>query len=171
MSCPLLIFSQSGYLIQIVDINSHTEWQTVQIQISWLLQKPTDLDLHCLQRQGISGLSRTRINCYLCTFLPDTDNCPSWVSRREKMFHDHPQKTCCTLRKHAYSNTLIILQPKKENFQIEKFYIFHIPAQNIDCGHSLEPPQRGGSNKYPQSMLFSKIRKIICTPVNPSFTI
>ena len=27
----------------------------MQIQISWLLQKPTDLDLHCLQRQGISG--------------------------------------------------------------------------------------------------------------------
>ena len=23
-------------------------WQTVQIQISWLLKKPTDLDLHCL---------------------------------------------------------------------------------------------------------------------------
>ena len=22
-------------------------------QLSWLLQKPTDLDLHCLQRQGI----------------------------------------------------------------------------------------------------------------------
>ena len=33
----------------------------MQIQISWLLQKPTDLDLHCLQRQGISGFSRTRI--------------------------------------------------------------------------------------------------------------
>ena len=26
-----------------------------------LLQKPTDLDLHCLQGQGISGLSRTRV--------------------------------------------------------------------------------------------------------------
>ena len=25
----------------------------MQIQISWLLKKPTDLDLHCLQRQGI----------------------------------------------------------------------------------------------------------------------
>ena len=25
-------------------------------------QKPTDLDLHCLQRQGISGFSRTRVN-------------------------------------------------------------------------------------------------------------
>ena len=33
-----LIFNQSDYLIQIVDINSHTSWQTVQIQISWLLQ-------------------------------------------------------------------------------------------------------------------------------------
>ena len=29
---------------------------------SWLLQKPTDLDLHCLQRQDISGFSRTRVN-------------------------------------------------------------------------------------------------------------
>ena len=29
----------------------------MQIQISWLLKKPTDLDLHCLQRQGISGLA------------------------------------------------------------------------------------------------------------------
>ena len=24
--------------------------------------EPTDLDLHCLQRQGISGFSRTRVN-------------------------------------------------------------------------------------------------------------
>ena len=38
MPHPLLIVSQSDYLIQTVDISSHTEWQTVQIQISWLLQ-------------------------------------------------------------------------------------------------------------------------------------
>ena len=30
--------------------------------------------------------------------------------------------------------------------------IFLISAQNIDCGYSLEPPRRGGSNGYPQSM-------------------
>ena len=36
-------------------------WQTVQIQISWLLKKPTDLDRHCLQRQGVSGCRRTRV--------------------------------------------------------------------------------------------------------------
>ena len=61
MPHPLLTFSQSDYLIQIVGINSHTQWQTVQIQIGWLLQKPADLDLHCLQRQGISGFIRSRV--------------------------------------------------------------------------------------------------------------
>ena len=58
---PFPAVSQSDYLIQIPDINSHTGRQTVQIQISWLLQKPTDLDLHCLQRHGIYGFSRTRV--------------------------------------------------------------------------------------------------------------
>ena len=33
----------------------------MQIEISWLLQKPADLDLHCLQRQGIAGFNRTRV--------------------------------------------------------------------------------------------------------------
>ena len=33
----------------------------MQIQISWLLKKPTDLELHCLQMQDLSGLSRTRV--------------------------------------------------------------------------------------------------------------
>ena len=40
-----------------------------------------------------------------------------------------------TLQKHAYSNILKILPPKNEND------IFHISAQNIDCGYLLEPPQ------------------------------
>ena len=42
--------------------------------------------------------------------------------------------------------------PKTENFQIKNSDIFHISAQNIDCGYSLEPPWRGDSNVYPQSM-------------------
>ena len=32
MPRPLLTVSQSDYLIQIADTNSHTEWQTVQMQ-------------------------------------------------------------------------------------------------------------------------------------------
>ena len=55
-------------------------------------------------------------------------------------------------------------------FQIKKYDIFHISAQNIDNGYSLEPPRRGGSNGYPQSMFWAEIRKITYSPVNPSFT-
>ena len=53
----------------------------------------------------------------------------------------------------------------------KKIWYFHISAQNIDCGYSLEPPRRGGSNEYPQSMFWAEINKIMYTPVNPSFTI
>ena len=38
------------------------------------------------------------------------------------------------------------------------FFLFLL--QNIDCGYSLEPPRRGGSNVYPQSMFGAKTRKI-----------
>ena len=63
------------------------------------------------------------------------------------------------------------ISTKTENFQIKNSDIFHISAQNIDCGHSLEPPRRGGFNEYSQSMFWAEIRKIMYTPVNPSFTI
>ena len=43
---PIRLLSQSDYMIKVVDINSYTEWQTVQIQISYLLKKPTDRVLH-----------------------------------------------------------------------------------------------------------------------------
>ena len=36
---------------------------------------------------------------------------------------------------------------------------FLISAQNIDCGYSLEPPRRGGSNEYPQSVFLSRNKK------------
>ena len=60
--------------------------------------------------------------------------------------------TTNTLRKHAYSDIFKISPPKTESFQIKILTFFHISAQNIDCGYSLEPPRRGGSNEYPQSM-------------------
>ena len=44
-----------------------------------------------------------------------------------------------SLRKHAYSNTVRILPPKYENFQMKNSDIFLISAQNIDCRYSLEP--------------------------------
>ena len=74
-----------------------------------------------------------------------------------------------TLRKHAYSNILKILQPKTENLQIKNLIFFHISAQNIDCRYSLEPPRRGSSNKDPQSMFLSKNKKNNIYPCKPQF--
>ena len=56
-----------------------------------------------------------------------------------------------------YENTPIQIY-RKFLLQIFKIFrhkncdIFHISARNIHCGYSLEPPRRGGSNEYPQSM-------------------
>ena len=38
---------------------------------------------------------------------------------------------------------------KKGKFSDKNSDIFHISAQNIACGYSLEPPRRRGSNEYP----------------------
>ena len=73
------------------------------------------------------------------------------------------------LRKHAYLIILKILPPKNENFQIKTPDIFHISAQNIDCGYSLEPPRRGGSNEDPQSMLLNRTNKNNVYPCKPQF--
>ena len=65
--------------------------------------------------------------------------------------------------------------PLKPHFYIVKlgftgvYIIFLISAQNIDCGYSLEPPQRGGSNEYPQSMFLSKNMKKYQTFLSENF--
>ena len=40
------------------------------------------------------------------------------------------------------------------------YIIFLFLLKNIDCGYSLEPPRRGGSNEYPHSMFWAEIGKI-----------
>ena len=59
--------------------------------------------------------------------------------------------------------------PKNENFQIELLIFFHISAQDIDYWYSLEPPRRGGSNEYPQSMFLSRNKKNNVYPCKPQF--
>ena len=56
--------------------------------------------------------------------------------------------------------------PLEPHFYIAKqgyagvYLFFLFLLQNIDYGYSLEPPRRGSSNVYPQSMFRAKIRKI-----------
>ena len=76
------------------------------------------------------------------------------------MSHDLPESLANTLvmRSHITKTCLYNFDPLKPHFYIVKlrftrvYIIFLISAQNIDCGCSLEPPRRGGSNEYPQSM-------------------
>ena len=60
-------------------------------------------------------------------------------------------------------------QKQKWKFSVKNFDIFHISAQNIDCGYSLEPPRRGGSNEYPQSIFLSRNKKNNVYPLKPQF--
>ena len=68
-----------------------------------------------------------------------------------------------------YTENFLVV--KNEKFHWKFFYIFLIFAQNKDCGYTLEPPRRGGSNNNPQSMFWSKNKKNRYTPAYPSFAI
>ena len=57
------------------------------------------------------------------------------------------------------------LPPKHETFQIKNS---DISVQNIH-EYSLEPPWQGGSNEYPQSMFWSRNKKINIYPCKPQF--
>ena len=65
--------------------------------------------------------------------------------------------------------------PLKPHFYIVKlgftgvYFIFLISAQNIDCGFSLEPSRRGGTNGYPQSIFWTEIWKIIIFFLSENF--
>ena len=56
---------------------------------------------------------------------------------------------------------------KNWKFSDKNSEIFRIPTQNIDCVYSLEPPQWGGSNEYPQSMFLSKTQQNDVYPLKP----
>ena len=92
---------------------------------------------------------------------------PEWFC--SKYSQPYSNLYSCSLRKQAYTNILKISQPKNEKFSDKNSDIFHISAQNIDCGYSLEPPRRGGSNEYPQSMFSSRNKKINVYPCKPQF--
>ena len=75
---------------------------------------------------------------------------------------------------HHYENMPIQIDrkfhlQKTEHFQIKSSYIFQFSAQNIDCRYPLEPPRRGGSNEYSQSMFLSGNKKNNVYPCKPQF--
>ena len=75
----------------------------------------------------------------------------------------HNENTPIQIYRKFHLQKLKIFRLKK------KTDIFHISAQNMDCGYSLEPPRRGGSNEYPQSMVLSRNKKNNVYPCQPQF--
>ena len=70
----------------------------------------------------------------------------------------HSSERACECRYIITKTRLYNFDPIKPHFYIVKlgftgytlFFLYLL--KNIDCGYSLEPPRRGGSNEYPQSM-------------------
>ena len=117
-----------------------------------------------------SGVS---IAVWYCHHLVQEEG--GWLLRTRLVY-----KVCCRCILFAlpYGITKTCLynfDPLKPHFCIVKlgftgvYIIFLFSAQKhrlwvlvrtIDCGYSLEPPRRCGSNEYPQSMFWAEIRKI-----------
>ena len=75
-----------------------------------------------------------------------------------------------SIRKH-YENTPIQIYWKFNHKKTESFPIKILISllKNIDCGYPLEPPRRGGSNEYPQSMFLSRNKKNNVYPYKAQF--
>ena len=79
-----------------------------------------------------------------------------------KIIKNDITKTCLFKYTENFTN-------KKWKFSDKNSDIFHISTQNLECGYSLEPPRRGGSNEYPQSMFLSRNKKNNVYPCKPQF--
>ena len=74
----------------------------------------------------------------------------------------------CTMKTRLFKYTENFIT-QNWKFSAKKFWYFHISAQNVDCGYSLEPPRRGSSDEYPQSMFLSRNKKNNVYQCNPQF--
>ena len=146
-----------------------TSIERFRIEPSWslscyIIRANYIFELECTEHLSFFAYFASNVNVYICEI---------WGLRSSWAYAQTDQgcfpSANTSLRKHAYSNILKILPPKNENFEIKIFDIFHISAQNIDCGYSLEPPWRGGSNEYPQSMLWAEIKRNNVHPCKPQF--
>ena len=83
------------------------------------------------------------------------------VTMRSSTFkiRNHASRQINASRKH------IILTPLNPTFILQNWglqgytIVFFFLLKNIDCGYSLEPPRRGSSNEYTQSLCWAEIWK------------
>ena len=117
-----------------------------------------DSDLHCLQRQDISGFCRTSVNIFLIFRWKSM----LWILVRSASFEYPQPRFCSGIRKiqilfgwnksliwsSAVNVSIFIFNHSSRRFSSNDIFYF-IASWNIGCGYSLEKPHRGASNEYP----------------------
>ena len=124
-----------------------------------------------LARYSTKGKIKCLTNCIVSNEPAQEFFYQDLLSSNIFVFSHICRRRCCRLNlgdKTVITKTrLYNFDPLKPHFYTVKlgfigvYIIFLISAQNIDCGYSLEPPRRGGSNEYPQSMFLSRNMKNI----------
>ena len=128
---------------------------------------------HCVNKGHV--ISKMHVTCYRIK-----PNNAAWANKKnvtsdQWLFSTHPavfryQMDCillllCMLDHHENA-PLYNFDPLKLHFYIVElgftgvFIIFLISAPKHRLWYSLEPPRRGGSNEYPQSMFWAEIWEI-----------
>ena len=72
--------------------------------------------------------------------LDFSEGMPSGEHLECKTLQIHAQKIITKTSLFKYTENFTTKKKKNENFQIKILIFFHISAQNIDYGYSLEPP-------------------------------
>ena len=113
----------------------------------------TDIDHACFQVNRINLGNVTTIFIQILSLMG-----PRWLSWM------HVRLVIRRLR--ITKTYLYNFDPLKPHFYVVKlgftgvYIIFLFLLTSKDCWHSLEPPRRGGSNEYPQSIFWAEIWKI-----------
>ena len=152
-----------------------------------------DIYPKCWERKacanGVACL-RHQIRVYNGITQPSVWNTNTWYNELDKILDDvnvrqNLRRTDTLSRENSMPNCYCLSH--YENTLIEIYWKFHHQNWKFSDKHSdiffpyfcskhrlwyaLEPPRRGGSNEYPQSMFLSRNKKKMYTPVNSSFTI
>ena len=131
----------------------------MRTQTDWQIVRPVHTHPPLCQPISTCSTSLTELPVILYLLIKKnvTFGRSAWACNKTKTkphFEIKAFRACFSITKTCLYN----FDPLRPHFYIVKLgfagvqVIFLISAQNIDCGYSLEPPRRGGSNEYPQSM-------------------
>ena len=85
-----------------------------------------------------------RVKTFLWTYLAYSEG-PNQPAHSRSLSRVFAARSKCIMRICLFKYTENFTTKKNENFQIKNSDIFHISAQNTDCGYSLEQKSKGVS--------------------------